>query len=103
MSGSTPSARYRSEAITAPNGSVHIFGGYDGGTHWNELWRLTIHSSSSASWQLLNTLGSAPPGRQEFGAVILHGHMLVFGGYGYGGWSDLMSDLWQLELAEPCP
>ncbi len=66
-------------AYDPEGGSVLLFGGFDGGTYYNDTWRY-----SEGAWTLLAPASPVPNGRYEQALVYddADGYLLLFGGYG---------------------
>jgi len=94
-----PSARGGHSMVALSGTRVLVFGGYTMSGKSDELWALDVPTTE---WTLLDTAatgapGPRPRGRQFHGMVALSGtHMLVFGGFAFGVYSD---ELWALRVA----
>ena len=104
-----PSERYGNSMIALSGTRVLVFGGvasvvdrrryHRDDDMSDELWALDVPTTE---WTLLDTAatgapGPRPRGRQFHGMVALSGtHMLVFGGFAFGVYSD---ELWALRVA----
>lgn len=87
-----PSPRDGHTAVWDPtNAQMLIFGGFNGGVEFNDLW---AYRPASNTWVQLSPTGTAPSARFAATAVWdpRNAQMLVFGGYiGAGG---IVNDLW---------
>lgn len=111
-----PGARYGAVAVTAPDGTFYLFGGYGcgEGNSWSELNDLWSFNPTTGLWtwlsgsryaaqagiygtQLVADTANAPGGRRyAAGWVTADGTLYLFGGYGRGwtGSSSYLGDLW---------
>ncbi len=72
-----------------------VFGGWNSGAVYNDLWELDL-TSGSESWQELSTYGTPPSPRQTPGIIDdANNRMIIFGG---GDASSQFSDAWSLDL-----
>jgi hypothetical protein len=96
-SGTPPTPRTWAAAIyDAPRDRMVLFGGYDGGAYFDEVWALTL--DEFPVWSQLFPSGTPPLGRNMFVAIYdaSRERMVLFGGYDWGG---LHGDVWALGLS----
>ncbi|RHY39684.1 hypothetical protein DYB30_001651 [Aphanomyces astaci] len=75
--------------------NIYIFGGYNGSSRFNNMYRYEIPAKS---WRKVDAIGSLPSGRfGHTGAVHESSHRLIV----FGGWDgrDTLDDLHQYEFA----
>ncbi|ETV70106.1 hypothetical protein, variant 3 [Aphanomyces astaci] len=75
--------------------NIYIFGGYNGSSRFNNMYRYEIPAKS---WRKVDAVGSLPSGRfGHTGAVHESSHRLIV----FGGWDgrDTLDDLHQYEFA----
>ena len=84
----SPSGRLEAVAWTDKNGNAYVFGGYSGGTYYNDLWKF----NGSWSQVIANGATGSPSGRNMAVAWTDNaGNAYVLGGWdGY-----LLNDLWK--------
>jgi hypothetical protein len=90
-----PPARVQHSAIyDAAMGFMILFGGYDAGTLFNDVWALNL---TTETWVQLSPSGTPPTVRRGHTAVYdgANSRLLLFGGVGSGGFHN---DLWELSL-----
>jgi PGF-pre-PGF domain-containing protein len=89
------SARYGSNSIVLPDGSIVLMGGYDVGDNYiNDTWRSTDNGST---WTLVN-LSSGWSERYSPSSVVLpDGSIVLMGGYDVG--DNFMNDTWRITTA----
>ena len=78
-----PSAREGHAMAAGPDGSLYVFGGDEGGSRNNELYKLDLDTKE---WHLITPLGSVKPNpRDEHTMVAVGNDLFVFGGYTESG------------------
>lgn len=76
-----------------------VFGGTNGTSFYNDVWKLKVLATQDTSWTLVTTSGTPPAKRA--GHVVVYDHrakpdrMIVFGG---NNGTTLFRDVWQLTL-----
>jgi N-acetylneuraminic acid mutarotase len=93
----TPRARQQHTAVWDPvRAQMLVFGGYTGSG--NFLDELLSYRPAANAWTTVTPGGPTPPARSNHAAAwdSTTGHMLVFGGYGGGGY---LNDLWSYDPA----
>ncbi|MDI6808237.1 MAG: kelch repeat-containing protein [Candidatus Eisenbacteria bacterium] len=95
-SASFPTARRGASFVRNEEGKrIFMFGGFDGTTYFDELWKFNLED---LSWELLIPSGTPPSGRERH-AVLLdrnRNRMVVQGGYDGATYLD---DIWILDLS----
>jgi hypothetical protein len=100
-----------------PGGKLYLFGGYNGTTHYNDLWSYDI-SSGEWTWlgggslpnqngvygtQGVSDVANIPGSRRDAAAFVGHdGCLYLFGGQGYGASGTTrgdLNDLWKFDPA----
>ena len=90
-----PSRRFNSVAWTDSSGNMYLFGGSDGTSLLNDLWKLTI-SDNTATWVQITSTSTLPSGRDDSVAwADSSGNSYLFGGYRSGR----LNDLWKLTVS----
>ncbi len=90
-----------SGAITTNERDI-VYGGSDGSTFYNDVWKLTRDRDSLTwTWQELHpdiAIDGAPPARTQHSAIFLpqDTSVVIFGGRGSGG--PVPNDVWKLYL-----
>ena len=80
--GTPPCPRDGHSAVLAPdNHTIFVFGGFDGTTQLSDLWAL---DTRNFEWRELKPEGASPPARCMHSAQMVHGQMIIFGGYAFG-------------------
>jgi hypothetical protein len=93
--GPTPAAREDHTWTTDPaNGSVWLFGGRDGATVFDDLWRF---DAANRQWEQVTVTGERPPGRFGHTGTWVDGVGLVVWS-GQAG-STFFADLWAYDPA----
>ncbi|RNF23960.1 uncharacterized protein Tco025E_02664 [Trypanosoma conorhini] len=88
------------EEGAAPSPVVYLFGGFNGKSRLNDVWRLrlgTLVDQGVAEWELVEVKEGTPPSPRDDAAVafdLVGERLLVFGGFA----SSLQSDLHVLSL-----
>ena len=67
---------YGHSAVIYDN-NMYIFGGYNGSTLYNNIYKYDITNNS---WSLLNTNGTSPSARYYHTAIVTKDEMIVYGG-----------------------
>ena len=81
--GATPSGRFSHSMTALADGTVVLFGGYDG-ARLNDVYTLTV-SGTSATWASLSSDGATPSARSQHTMTALaDGTAVLFGGYNNG-------------------
>jgi N-acetylneuraminic acid mutarotase len=88
VNGVSPAAR-AGHSMASLNGSVVLFGGYDGTKEFDDTWTF-----DGSSWSLVVTRGATPPARSGSPLATLGGKLVLFGGW--DGTSDL-DDTWTFD------
>jgi len=75
-------------------GSIYIFGGYDGSNRFNDLYKCNL-KKASFKWKKIEGEGTQPLNRFGHSAVIYNHYMYIF-----GGWNghDTMDDIYQYSI-----
>ena len=93
-SGTPPTARYGASIVTVGS-SIYLFGGTDGTTAHNDVWKATISTSPSVSvtWTQVTPSGTPPTARYG-SAISTDGgtNIYIFGGT---NGSTISSDVWK--------
>jgi len=99
--GMKPAARRGHAAIyDAPRDRLIVFGGFDGATHRNDVWALSL--AGLPAWLQLSPTGTPPAGRADCAAIYdpLRDRLLLFGGF---DGATPLGDAWALSLAGGTP
>ena len=83
------------------DGSMYVFGGYDGKARYNDLWKCTL-KNQQYKWKQIHASGSQPLNRFGHAAVVCQNSMFII-----GGWNghDTMDDIYQYSFRKliNCP
>jgi N-acetylneuraminic acid mutarotase len=96
VSGDPPRAR-NSHSFLTYEGSMVMFGGWDGGTFFDDLFVLQSHGSAWTQICVSNTPGSRPQGRMGHSACIIDHFMYVLGGFNH---PKTLDDFWKFNFRE---
>ena len=65
---------------------MYVFGGWDHKSHFNDMWRLPLHSLFEAephlAWEVVDQRGEVPRKRHTHSTVVHGDDLLLFGGAG---------------------
>ncbi|MCP4420834.1 MAG: hypothetical protein GY805_29845, partial [Chloroflexi bacterium] len=92
-----PPARSYSQMVYAGDGintEIYLFGGNDGTTYYDDVWRY-----DGTDWSQVTTGGSPPPARTHHAIAYdsVNDEILLFGGRNATG--TLLADSWELDLS----
>lgn len=78
------------------DGSIYVFGGYDGKTRYGDLFKCSIRSKTF-KWKRIIGDGAVPLNRFGHTAVVFEHSMYLF-----GGWNghDTMDDIFQYSFGK---
>ncbi|KAJ7592924.1 hypothetical protein C8J56DRAFT_822859 [Mycena floridula] len=102
-----PQAITRHGSVILSNGTMLVFGGYDGSasalTSFSTIWALDT-TQSSASWTTLTVSGPVPPGRRDFATTLVEGSKVVIHGGNQGAIGDppgpVLDDGWIMDTSQ---
>ncbi|KZT52545.1 hypothetical protein CALCODRAFT_487056 [Calocera cornea HHB12733] len=79
--GAGPAPR-TGHCMAVHGGKVYVFGGTDGGFHYNDVWAFDVRTRR---WDELKTIGYIPSPREGHACALVDDVMYVFGGRGVNG------------------
>jgi N-acetylneuraminic acid mutarotase len=87
--GDSPSER-TDHSLVIYSGKLYIFGGFDGKTRYNDLYKCNMQSKKFI-WKKIDSEGAIPMSRFGHSAVVHEHSMFIF-----GGWNghDTMDDMY---------
>jgi N-acetylneuraminic acid mutarotase len=96
-SSDRPTARSQHVAVSH-NNKLFVFGGKDTDTWRNDLWELTL-GTSSPGWTEVRPSGNLPNARLASSAVLYGTKLVLFGGQDQ--YNCLYDDVWTIDLSNP--
>ena len=100
--GTLPGTRRGQVAVYDPDrgdsvARMIIFGGWNGSTHYNDVWELTLPASGDGVWTQLSPTGTLPLIRRTIGAAYdsVNDQMIIMGGRDT---TQFFGDTWALAL-----
>ena len=97
----SPLSRTNHSLVAGPNSSLYLFGGNDGNTYYNDLWKF-----ENDNWSEIAISGGKPVPRTLAAMTyqpandqgqLTNDHLLLFGGRTVTG--TLLADLWAFDLS----
>ena len=87
VEGPAPPGLYWGACTSTPSGhTLHVYGGFDGSQYHSSLHQLDINS---LNWtQLATPVSSGPMKKRGHGMIAYDYKLLLFGGYGDGGYTN---------------
>ena len=85
-----PNAPYAAKSIAMSTDGVYIYiyGGYDGTTYYNDIYRILIVGLSTNVWELVHTVTHYGGGLQRHQMDYWNGNLVISGGRTSGGYRD---------------